>query len=216
MTILAIDTSLDACSFALLRRGGGTAPVVVSEPMATGHAEIFFSLLHRLFAAAGVGPGDVGRIAVTVGPGSFTGIRVGLAAARGLGLAWKVAVRGATTLDVFAYAQLASGRPFAVLIDARRGAFYRQLYNVPGDISGPALVPAAAPLAGLGADVALAGPGARRVEPEGREILAAPEHLPIADLALMAAADHAMRPPAPLYLRDADARPQAHAALARL
>ena len=215
MTILAIDTALDACSLALLRIGDD-APFVVSEPMVTGHAEVFFSLIDRLFAAAGSNAREIGRVAVTVGPGSFTGIRVGLAAARGLGLAWNVPVHGVTTLDAFAHDLLPSKRSFAVLIDARRGAFYRQLYNASGVSSEPELVSAEAPLAGLGDNVALAGPAVGHIDSQGRERLITPPHLPVSALERMVIEGQSLRLPVPLYVRDADARPQAHAALSRL
>ena len=144
------------------------------------------------------------------------GGRGGLAAARGLGLAWNVPVHGVTTLDAFAHDLLPSKRSFAVLIDARRGAFYRQLYNAPGVTSEPELVAAEEPLVGLGDDVALAGPAVGHIASQGRECLITPPHLPVGALAQMVIEGKSLRVPAPLYLRDADARPQSHAALRRL
>ena len=83
MRVLAIDTALDACAAAVLdtdRRGGFTGR---SLPMMRGHAEALMPLIAEVMSAAGVEFSELDRIAVTVGPGSFTGLRVGVAAARG-------------------------------------------------------------------------------------------------------------------------------------
>ena len=85
MRVLAIDTALAACSAAVLdtEHNGG---IVASEslPMVRGHAEALLPLLQRVMQAAGLTFPDIDRIAVTTGPGSFTGLRVGLSAARGI------------------------------------------------------------------------------------------------------------------------------------
>ena len=80
MTILAIDTAANACSLAL--GNGKDDPVVVREMMNTGHAEVFYELLGKLLARSGTAQTDIKSIIVSVGPGSFTGIRVGVAFAR--------------------------------------------------------------------------------------------------------------------------------------
>ncbi|MGE0845290.1 MAG: tRNA (adenosine(37)-N6)-threonylcarbamoyltransferase complex dimerization subunit type 1 TsaB [Flavobacteriaceae bacterium] len=212
MPILAIDTALDACSAALL--AGGEVLAERIEPMATGHAEAFFGILDEVFRDAGVKRADVAAIGVTVGPGSFTGIRVGLAAARGLALALSVPAHGVTTFQPFAEPHRAGHPDFAVLIDARRGAFYRQrfLNGVPGAAE---IVPVAAPLEGLDPDTALAGPAASAVALEGHAVLAGAPHLPVAAVARLVVAGRGLLPSSPLYLREADAKPQGAAVLAR-
>src|SRR5919108_1302753 len=86
MRVLAIDTALEACSAAVLDTSGG---ITASETaiMTRGHAEALMPLLARVMIQAGIEFGDLDRIAVTTGPGSFTGLRVGISAARGIALA---------------------------------------------------------------------------------------------------------------------------------
>lgn len=102
MLILAIDTALDACSAALLDTEAGALLARESLPMARGHAEALMPLLARLRAAAALDFAKLDRIVVTTGPGSFTGLRVGLAAARALGLAWGAEVIGYPTFALLA------------------------------------------------------------------------------------------------------------------
>src|SRR5690348_17280086 len=97
MRLLAIDTALAACSVAVFDTGGG---IVASESqsMTRGHAEALMPMVARVMAKAAAKFDTIDRIAVTVGPGSFTGLRVGVSAARGLALAaGKPAVGVATT-----------------------------------------------------------------------------------------------------------------------
>ena len=115
---------------------------------------------------AGLAFADLDRIAVTVGPGSFTGLRVGIAAARGFGLVTGCELVGIGTLDVHAAeAQaIAPGRPVLVLLDARRDEVYGQLFDADGSPAGEAAVADAAVFARrLPADAVLAGSGAARV-----------------------------------------------------
>ncbi len=86
MLILAIDTALDACSAAVLDTNAARLIAHESEPMKRGHAEALMPLLARVIKQAGIAFADLDRIAVTTGPGSFTGLRVGLSAARGIAL----------------------------------------------------------------------------------------------------------------------------------
>ncbi len=106
MRVLAIDTALAACSAAVLDTavGGVSAGIVASEslPMVRGHAEALIPLIARVMKAAGMTFPDLDRLVVTTGPGSFTGLRVGIAAARGLGVATKIPVVGVSTLSAYA------------------------------------------------------------------------------------------------------------------
>ena len=86
MLILAIDTALDACAAGVLDTESTTMLAQQSLPMKRGHAEALVPLIARVMAQAGVGYAALDRIAVTTGPGSFTGLRVGLSAARGIAL----------------------------------------------------------------------------------------------------------------------------------
>ncbi len=116
MIVLAIDTCLEACSAALLE--GDTVRATQSLPMARGHQEALAPLVQRLAAQAGLAFQDLDRIGVTVGPGSFTGLRVGLAFAKGLGAALDRPVVGVGALA--ALAEPHEGLVFSA-IDARRG-----------------------------------------------------------------------------------------------
>ena len=105
MNILAFDTCLGAVSVAVRRRGAGGEWLMrhACETRERGHAERLMPMVAETMAAAGLAFSDLDRIAVTVGPGSFTGVRVGVAAARGLALASGIAVVGATSLAVMAH-----------------------------------------------------------------------------------------------------------------
>src|SRR5215831_6135265 len=110
MLTLAFDTATGAATSALVRDED-----VLGER--TGRAAEVLADADELLRGAGLAPRDLDRIAVGVGPGSFTGVRIGLAAARGLALALDLPVAGVSTLEA-----LAAGAPGAVpMIDARRG-----------------------------------------------------------------------------------------------
>ena len=87
MLILAIDTALDACAAAVLDTHANKLLAHESQPMKRGHAEALMPLIARVMKASGVAFDALDRIAATTGPGSFTGLRVGLSAARGIALA---------------------------------------------------------------------------------------------------------------------------------
>src|SRR5260370_39594720 len=102
MLILAIDTALDACAAAVLDTDASKIVAQESLPMKRGHAEALMPLIARVMKASGVAFAALDRIAVTTGPGSFTGLRVGLSAAPGLALAANKPVVGLTTLTPYA------------------------------------------------------------------------------------------------------------------
>ncbi|MBZ0141385.1 MAG: tRNA (adenosine(37)-N6)-threonylcarbamoyltransferase complex dimerization subunit type 1 TsaB, partial [Pseudorhodoplanes sp.] len=87
MRVLAIDTALEACAAALLDTKRGALLASVSLPMTRGHAEALMPVIETVMRDSGLAFSDLDRIAVTTGPGSFTGLRVGIAAARGIALA---------------------------------------------------------------------------------------------------------------------------------
>jgi tRNA threonylcarbamoyladenosine biosynthesis protein TsaB len=220
LKILAIDTALKACSVALFDTTGVSPPVSESVPMLRGHAEALMPMVARVVAAARLPFSDIDRYAVTVGPGTFTGIRVGVAAGRGLSLAAGRPLIGITTLEAYA-AELADeseGAPVAIALDARRGEVYFQTFDSAGQplSEAAALAPEAA-AESLGTDAVLAGSGARLVADalsalgrtvrlSSRDLGPGPDPMIIARLATEKAVPD--RRPAPLYLRPADAKPQ--------
>lgn len=220
MRLLAIDTSWEACSVGVVADG---RRVTRSQIVGRGHAEILMGMIEGVLAEAGLAAGDLERIAVTVGPGSFTGLRVGIAAARGLALVLgKVAV-GIGTLAVHAgEARAANGaRAVLAVLAAGRGEIYGAIYAADG---GEVLSPRAASAEVLAAEVTdgmlLAGSGAdlvlaalpMDVRPVVAHRRSAPDIAALCRLAL--AAPEATASPRPLYLRPPDAKPQGAARIA--
>jgi tRNA threonylcarbamoyladenosine biosynthesis protein TsaB len=230
MNILAIDTSLAACSVAVLvGRDGNGRLYRRYQPMERGHAEALFPMIREAMAEAGIGFRELDRIAVCRGPGSFTGVRVGVAAARGFGLAADLPIVAATSLEIMAAGHVRSrhgslGGAFMIAQDARRGEIYAQTFDAHGVArSAPAAlspVEALAILSGeldlvIGSGAAAVADAARR---DGRHLRAArhdllPDAQDLARLALSRPLEQA--PPAPLYLRPPDAKPQEHHAIPR-
>ena len=134
MRVLAIDTALEACSAAVLDtdRGGITASESIA--MARGHAEAVMPLIARVMDLAEIEFADLDRIAVTTGPGSFTGLRVGIAAARGIALAAGKPAIGLSTLAAFAAPLIAEDDTTHVVaaIDARHDNVYLQVFGTGG------------------------------------------------------------------------------------
>src|SRR5260370_23104791 len=145
MLILAIDTALDACCAAVLDTDASKIVAQESQPMKRGHAEALMPLIARVMNASGVAFAALDRIAVTTGPGSFTGLRVVLSAARGIALAAGKPVVGLTTLAAYA-APLVAGNaepPIISAIDARHDHVYFQAVSADG---GALILPRVAPI----------------------------------------------------------------------
>ena len=132
--LLACDTTQSACSVAV-KIGAAEARQNMLE-MARGHAEALMPLMQDFMAAEGLAMADLTHLAVTVGPGTFTGTRVGLSAMRGLALALNLPLVGIGSLQAMALASDAP-RPRLVAIDARRDSFYCQAFSVEGRILSP-------------------------------------------------------------------------------
>src|SRR5262249_50844315 len=134
MRVLAIDTALAACSAAVF--DGKHDVMLASEtlPMARGHAEAVMPLIARVVEQAGTDFTALDRIVVTVGPGSFTGLRVGIAAARGIALAAAKPAIGLSTLASFAAPLISEddGRQVVAAIDARHSHVYLQVFGPGG------------------------------------------------------------------------------------
>ena len=202
MVVLGLDTCLDACSAAVVE--GGRTLARAAEPMSRGHQERLAPLAEMVVAQAGLAFNRIARVGVTVGPGSFTGLRVGLAFARSMALALDIPCAGIGVLEA-----LATGREGLVLaiIDARRDQAYWQAFE-----NGSAVCPPAASkvadvvdfFSGRGREIIAVGPGAAMVEgclPNAR-IAPVEAPAPEALLALAARRD----PGTPLYLRTPDAK----------
>jgi tRNA threonylcarbamoyladenosine biosynthesis protein TsaB len=224
MRLLAIDTALSACAAAVF--DSDTDEVLASEslPMERGHAEALMPLIARVMDQAQAEFRDLGRIAVTVGPGSFTGLRVGISAARGIALAAGRPAVGVSTLSAYAAPCIAedlSNKTIAV-IDARHAHVYMQVFGEGGyTLFPPGYAPIEQALDYLGGEVHLTGSATEQLlalwpasEPPPFLFRAAPAP----DLAwiarLGAAADPETAPASPLYLRAPDAKAQ-DGALAR-
>jgi tRNA threonylcarbamoyl adenosine modification protein YeaZ len=226
MRVLAIDTALEACSAAVLDTERPAASVRESMPMARGHAEALMPLIARVTEQANLDFNALDRIAVTTGPGSFTGLRVGIAAARGIALAAGKPAIGLSTLAAFAAPLIAADDrvPVAAVIDARHDHVYLQVFGPGGHtLVTPRVV-------SLRDAVRVASTGAPRLIGTGAEMLAKvwPESEPPPSLVdaqrapdidwvarLGAAALETGAPPKPLYLRAPDAQPQDASRLAR-
>ncbi|MBN8907216.1 MAG: tRNA (adenosine(37)-N6)-threonylcarbamoyltransferase complex dimerization subunit type 1 TsaB, partial [Rhodospirillales bacterium] len=124
-----IDTALDACSAAVLDTQSTRLIAHESQPMQRGHAEALMPLLARVMKHAAMAFAALDRIAVTTGPGSFTGLRVGISAARGIALAAGKPIVGLTTLTAFAapYVSESGAHPIMSVIDARHDHVYLQV-----------------------------------------------------------------------------------------
>jgi tRNA threonylcarbamoyladenosine biosynthesis protein TsaB len=128
MLILAFDTTVAACSVAVWRDGAVIA--AAREIMDQGQAEALMPMIEGVMARAGKTYADLDRIAVTCGPGSFTGVRVGLATARGLGLAADKPVIGVMTTEVLAAAAIpGTDAQILAAVDTKRGDLYVQLFD---------------------------------------------------------------------------------------
>ena len=226
MRVLAIDTTLEACSVAVLDTERADLRAHESLLMQRGHAEALMPLVARVLDRVKLDFSVLDRIAVTTGPGSFTGLRVGIAAARGIALASGKPAIGLTTLAAFAAPFIAADDtlPVVVAIDARHDHVYLQVFG-PG---GRTLVaPRVAPLrealrvsstgapritGTAAAKLATLWPAGER-PPTKVEQRSAPDINWVARLG--AAAADTGTPPKPLYLRPPDAHPQDAVQLAR-
>jgi len=212
MRVLALDTTLSACSVAFAVDGRIAAHSF--EQLGHGHAERLMPMLEAARQDSGLAYQDLDLIAVTVGPGTFTGVRIGLAAARALALPHGIPVAGVSTLQALAWGA-GPGSPVMAAINARKGQFYLQTFS-------GTLEPLSAAMLGMAEDAlrATAGtPGPWRLVGSGGPALTVLPHACEADVAgepdAAAIARHAAalradaavgRPPSPLYLRPPDAR----------
>lgn len=229
MTILALDTAGSMCAAALYDPLTRQVLAEVSHDIGKGHAEVLMDYIAQCFATAKIARSDITRIAVNIGPGSFTGVRVGVSAARGFGLALSCPVVGVTGFEAMMAeaTEIAPSKPVLVALSAYRGDIYAQSFAASGE-------PATKPIAGseaellpvleaLGADYALYGSAADQLSnAEGRNrpvigpVLGNASHASIGTFARLSAQREAGAPPEPLYMRGPDVKPQTGFALPRI
>ena len=231
MPVLAFDTSLGAVSVAAGRRdiAGNWSMHGAWEQCRSGHAERLLPMIASVLADAGLSPRDVRRVAVTLGPGTFTGVRTGVAVARAYALTAGAEVVGISSLAAMAAAvgsdvrRSAAQQPIAIAVDARRGELYVELFDAAGGVlKGPELLSVAAAAERLaGATWRVAGSAAgvlaeaaaklgttitwldATLEPDAGHLVGLAEVLP------------PLTSVAPLYLKPPDALPQAGKSLPR-
>lgn len=230
MNVLGFDTCFPALGVAVgIALGTPGARILSrSEPMATGHAERMLPLISELLAEAALSIAEIDRIAVTIGPGSFTGTRIGIAAARALKLARDLPIVPFTSLEAIALSptiQSGSAEDLAVAIDAHRGEAYVQIFDgvTREPVTEPRIV-AMTDLASLARSRPLLAVGtaaeaiAAAVNAAGGTARAHPGMIfpdMAATIASAVTRHPAMLPVEPLYLRPPDAKPQEGKSLER-
>ena len=224
MNILTFDTCFDACSVAVGRGLRSLTPVIVEslEPMQVGHAERLLPMIDEAMSQAGLSFAKLDRIAVTTGPGTFTGTRIGVSAARAFALVANVPIVTVSSLALMAFNPEIPGgseSTLAIASDARRGEVYFERFErrTLTSLGGPSVLTVAEAARGLaGGTTLIAGSGAAAVAFEARaqgsdvrDVL--PGLLPSAIDMLFRAAEWtpSTLPPSPLYLRAPDAKPPA-------
>ena len=212
MLLIALDTALGASSVAVLDTATDCILASRSEPMDRGHAERLLPLVAEVLEEAGIAARDCRRFVATTGPGSFTGLRVAIAAARGMALA-----AGGDSAGISTLAALSAGASGAVLacIDARHGHVYAELTGADGTLLLPAAYVPGAETALMASThgAELRGPGTTAILaawPEGAPPPAGIDARAFPDIAVVArmgaAADANLSPARPLYLKAVDAK----------
>ena len=212
MLILALDTSMAACSVCVYDARSGLVLASRHAFMDRGQAEALAPMVQETMGLAGVAFKDLARIAVTTGPGTFTGVRIGLAMARGLGVALNIPMTGINSLAAIACNETAGDLPIVVAVDARANEIYFASYDASGhELIASAIVALTevqkllpthpVKMLGTAADLLL----------DKQHVRSDAGDLPIAanfvKLAARIPANPA--PPEPLYLRPPDVKPQA-------
>jgi tRNA threonylcarbamoyl adenosine modification protein YeaZ len=222
MTILAIDCSAALCAACVYDERAGRELGREVLDLGRGHAEHLMTVIEAALKAAGRTYADLSAVAVSVGPGSFTGVRVGVSAARGLALALKIPAVGVTTLEALAAEarERFSGRAVLAALDGGRGEIHVALYDAGGrTVREPAAL-------GLDETAAiakeltpvLAGTAAKAVAEAAVSDFDIASERGTADIAVyarIAARKETGEKPRPVYLREADAKPQAGFVLPR-
>lgn len=215
MIVLAIETGGAGIAAAAVRFDGGEHVLFTArEAVDRGHAARLVPFLQEHLAAAGLDIAAVDLFAGATGPGSFTGLRVGLSTLAGLALAYDRSIVGVSGFEAMRATALAAA-PLLVALDGRRAEPFVQLYDTAGYPSGSSANPDAATLRGMlpAQPIALCGDGVplvRAMLPERDDPVLHPGPI---DPVAVARIGHAQRdragrgPPPPLYVRPPDARP---------
>jgi len=216
MKLLAIDCAANLCAACVYDAGAGAELGRHVLDLGKGHAEHLMAVIEAALNAGGMGYKGLDAIAVSVGPGSFTGLRVGVSAARGLALALKVPAIGVTTLEALAAeaANTFPGRAVLAALDAGRGELHAALFDKALVLTyGPAVANLAQATAlATGATAVLAGTATPQIAAAaGHDFDIGPvaATADIVTYARLAAAKGPGEKPKPFYLRGADAKPQA-------
>ena len=213
---LAIDTAADVCAAGLIRNGNVLAQEL--QEMSRGHAEALVPIVQNLAGEARVGLADIDLVAVTIGPGSYTGVRTGIAAARGFALGVGVPVAGVSSLQAVARAAAFDAtEPIMVVLETRRADYFAQLFDSDGSSQASPIVAEGKTLANLASyhSAVLAGNAVERLVGEcpalkSANVSAARSPRP-GDIAALAETDYSdggLAPDTlcPLYLRAVEAR----------
>lgn len=217
MILLALDTSGVDCTAALYDSAADAMLAACTERLGKGHAERLAGMVAEVMEKAGRDLGEVERIGVTIGPGSFTGIRTGVAAARGFSLALGVPVVGVTTLAILAedWRQTHPGKAVVAAMDARRGEIYAQAFDATGLPAGEAQALDIDAVRELVARTGGEVTGSAEALLADPLLAGEPDAFSPHVLCRLAAAAVPGDKPKPLYLRAPDAKPQAGFALTR-
>ncbi len=216
MLILALDTSMAACSVCVYDTDKSLVIGANQRFMDRGQAEALAPMVQETMKMAGVGFADLGCIAVTTGPGTFTGVRIGLAMARGLGVALNIPIIGINSLAAIAANETVKNIPIVVAVDARAGEIYFASYDQSGhEVTAPGVVALAEThnfmprhpvrMLGTAADLLLNKmDGHLHLRSDAGD-------LPVAEnfVRLAASTPASAMPPEPLYLRAPDVKLQA-------
>lgn len=218
MIVLALDTACEICAAALMR--DNVLLAATSDVLGKGHAEFLPGQIEAIIKEAGVSFNDIDRIAVNIGPGSFTGIRVGVAMARGLALALKKTAVGVNNLEVSAFEAIKAfpAHPVVVIQEAAFDRFFVAAYDQNGhETTAPQNCGLEDIKTLLLPKTVLTGSGAQKIADalQADITIFTKPHADIATFALIGGSKPVAGKPAPLYLRAPDAKPQSGFALAR-
>lgn len=228
MNILAFDTCFDACSVAAGRGLGTFSPDIVTlfEPMSSGQAERLVPMIDEALTSLNMGVSELDRIVVTCGPGTFTGTRIAVSAARALALIGNTSIVPVSTLHLMAMSAKANASgadELAIATDARRGEVYVECFepHTLRSLSPAAVLPVSDAVNRLkGRRVVVAGSGAEAMsytaQALGRDVRAIEPHLlpDSVDVLLPAMRMVHFNSVRPVYLRPPDAKPQIAPAIA--
>jgi tRNA threonylcarbamoyladenosine biosynthesis protein TsaB len=222
MKLLAIDCAANLCAACVYDVAAGKELGRSVLDLGKGHAEQLMAVIDAALKAGGTDYAGLGAVVVSVGPGSFTGLRVGVSTARGLALALKIPAIGVTTLDALAAEARAAfpGRPVLAALDAGREEIHAAFYDADTILRyGPAVITLAqAVVMAADSSPVLAGTAALQIAASAARTFDIGPTSATADIAVyarLASAKGEGEKPKPLYLRGADAKPQAGFILSR-